>query len=262
MRILISGAGVAGLTVAYWLKHHGFTPTVIERAPSLLIGGYKIDVRGKALQVLQRMGIYDSVVAAGTDMQGALLVDSAGNVINKMSGDAFGHRVGEDVEIIRGNLCQILKDQIPDVEFIFGDSIQQLTQLNNEIEVKFIKNQSRNFDLIIGADGLHSNVRKIIFGDESKFSRELGLYLCVYTVPNYLNLDRVEIQFTEFGRMAAVWRTRGEKNMRACFGFSAPSIPVNLHDRLQQQQIVQAVNKGIGWEVPRLLEKMPDAEDF
>src|SRR5438477_6888259 len=86
MRVLISGAGIAGLTVAYWLRRYGFTPTIVERAPSLLTGGYKIDVRGTALQVLRRMGIHDAVVAASTDMQGALLVDKNGIVINEMTG--------------------------------------------------------------------------------------------------------------------------------------------------------------------------------
>src|SRR5215475_5977086 len=87
MRVLISGAGIAGLTVAYWLRRYGFTTTIVERAPSLVTGGYKIDVRGTALQVLRRMGIHDAVVLASTDMQGAMLVDAGGKVINKMSGD-------------------------------------------------------------------------------------------------------------------------------------------------------------------------------
>src|SRR5262249_26400403 len=90
----------AGRTVAYWLRRYGFTPAIVERAPSLLTDGYKIDVRGIALQVLRRMGIHDAVVAASTDMQGALLVDKNGKVINEMTGDAFGHRVGEDLERI------------------------------------------------------------------------------------------------------------------------------------------------------------------
>src|SRR6516165_5410815 len=108
MRILISGAGIAGLTAAYWLQRYGFTPTVVERAPSLVTGGYKIDVRGTALQVLTRMGIHDTGVAASTDMQGAVLVDRDGKVINKMTGVEFGHRAGEDLEIVRGTSCQIL----------------------------------------------------------------------------------------------------------------------------------------------------------
>ncbi len=262
MRVLISGAGIAGLTAAYWLRRYGFTPTIVERAPSLLTGGYKIDVRGTALQVLRRMGIHDAVVAASTDMQGALLVDRDGKVINRMSGDAFGHRVGEDVEIVRGTLCQILMDHISDAEFIFGDSIQAISQSPDGVQVEFTKNSLREFDLVIGADGLHSNVRGIVFGDESRFVRELGLYLCVYTVPNYLKLDRLEMQYSELGRVAAIWSSRGDAKAKACFGFAAPSVHIDLRDRAQQQQVLTNVYEGIGWEVPRLLEMMPSAPDF
>jgi 2-polyprenyl-6-methoxyphenol hydroxylase-like FAD-dependent oxidoreductase len=94
MNVLISGAGPAGLTAAYWLRRYGYNPTIVGRAPALVVGGYKIDVRGSALQVLKEMGVHDAVVAAQTDMQGALLVDKHGNVVNRMSGDDFGHRVG------------------------------------------------------------------------------------------------------------------------------------------------------------------------
>src|SRR4029450_10656582 len=153
MRVLISGAGIAGLTAAYWLRRYGFTPTIVERAPSLAIGGYKIDVRGTALQVLRRMGIHDAVVAASTDMQGALLVDKNGKVINEMTGDAFGHRVGEDLEIVRGTLCQILMDHIPDAEFIFGDSIRAISQSSDSVQVEFTKHDPRAFDLGVGAAG-------------------------------------------------------------------------------------------------------------
>ena len=115
---------------------------------------------------------------------------------------------------------------------------------------------------MIGADGLHSHVREIVFGDEARFVRELGLYLCVYTVPNYLKLDRLEMQYSELGRVAAIWSSRGDANAKACFGFAAPSVHVDLCDRAQQQQVLTDVYEGIGWEVPRLLEMMPSAPDF
>jgi 2-polyprenyl-6-methoxyphenol hydroxylase-like FAD-dependent oxidoreductase len=262
MRVLISGAGLAGLTSAYWLRRYGFTPTIVERAPSLLVGGYKIDVRGTALQVLQRMGIHDAVVAASTDMQGAVLVDKEGKIINEMTGDAFGHRVGEDLEIVRGTLCRILMDSISGTEFIFGDSIQAISQNSDDVRVEFSKNNPRQFDLVIGADGLHSNVRAIVFGDESRFMRDLGLYLCVYSVPNYLELDRLEMQYSELGRIAAIWSSRGDANAKACFGFTAPSTRIDLRDRTQQQRVLTDVYRGIGWEVPRLLAMMPNAADY
>jgi len=207
------------------------------------------------------MGIHDAVVAASTDMQGALLVGKDGKVIKEMSGDAFGHRVSGDLEIVRGTLCRILMDQVSDAEFIFGDSIQGISQSANSVQVEFTKNGAREFDLVIGADGLHSNVRGIVFGDESHFVRELGLYLCVYTVPNYLNLDRLEMQYSELGRVAAIWSSRGDANAKACFGFVAPAVQLDLRDRAHQQQVLKSVYEGIGWEVPRLLEMMPSAPD-
>jgi 2-polyprenyl-6-methoxyphenol hydroxylase-like FAD-dependent oxidoreductase len=115
---------------------------------------------------------------------------------------------------------------------------------------------------VIGSDGLHSNVRRIVFGEELRFLRDLGLYLCVYSVPNYLKLDRMEVQYSELGRIAAIWSSRGDANVKACFGFGAPSLQIGLHDRLQQQQALKTVYEGIGWEVPRLLEMMPTASDW
>lgn len=262
MKALISGAGPAGLTAAYWLRRYGFTPTIVERAPSLVIGGYKIDVRGAALQVLKEMGVHDAVMAAHTDMQGAQLVDKQGNVVKRMTGDDFGHRVGGDIEIVRGKLCQILKDHLGDVELLFGDTIQGVSQSSNSAQVQFTRNGVREFDLVIGADGLHSNVRRLVFGAEAQFLRDLGLYLCVFSVPNYLQLDRVEIQYSELGRIVAIWSSRGDANVKACFGFAAPSLRVDLRDRAQQEQALRTVYEGIGWEVPRLLEMMPTALDW
>ena len=129
MDVLISGAGVAGLMTAYWLRQYGFNPTIVERADALVVGGYKIDVRGTALEVLQRTGIHEDVVSASTHMQGAMLVDREGNVIGNMSGDEFGHRVGEDLEIVRGTLCQILMSRTLDIETIFGDSVASIPNL-------------------------------------------------------------------------------------------------------------------------------------
>jgi 2-polyprenyl-6-methoxyphenol hydroxylase-like FAD-dependent oxidoreductase len=260
--VLISGAGPAGLTAACWLQRYGFTSTIVERAPALVTGGYKIDVRGTGLQVLRRMDILDTVVAQNTDMQGAILVDRDGNVLTEMSGNEFGHRVGDDIEIIRGLLCQILRDHATGVEFVFGDSIQAITQDTDNVQVEFRVNEPRRFDLLIGADGLHSNVRHLAFGDEARFLGDLGLYLCVFSVPNYLNLDRVEMQYSELGRVASIWSARGDRNMRACFGFTSPSGPIDLTDRAQQEQALRSRYVGIGWEVPRLLDLMPAATDY
>src|SRR5262245_1760182 len=166
MDVLISGAGIAGLTTAHWLRRYGFAPTIVERALSLVTGGYKIDVRGTALDVLRRMGAHDAVVASSTQMRGALLVDREGNVINRMTGDEFGHRVGGDLEIVRGTLCEILMARTAGVDVIFGDVVTSLTRSRDGVEVTFRNGDTRTFDLVVGADGLHSNVRRQVFGDE------------------------------------------------------------------------------------------------
>src|SRR5262245_21088389 len=220
MDILLSGAGIAGLTTAYWLNRYRFIPTIVERAPSLVTGGYKTDVRGAALDVLHRTGVHDTVVALSTHMQGAQLVDRAGNVISEMTGDQFGHRVGGDLEIVRGRLCDILRARTPDVDVIFGDAIASITQSGNGVEVACRDGRPRTFDPAVGADGLHSNVRRLVFGDESRYLRDLRMYLCVYSVPNYLRLDRMEVQYSEVGRIAAIWSTRDESSAKACFGFA------------------------------------------
>lgn len=261
MDVLISGAGIAGLTTAYWLRRYGFAPTIVERAPFFVTGGYKIDVRGTALDVLRRMGAHDAVVASSTQMQGALLVDREGNVINRMTGDEFGHRVGGDLEIVRGKLFEILMARTAGVDVIFGHAIASIAQSCDGVEVTFRNGDARMFDLVIGADGLHSNVRRQIFGDESQYLRDLGMYLCVYSVPNFLHLDRMEVQYSEIGRVAAIWSTRDAVDAKACFGFAARNQQIDLRDRAQQEETLRTVYADVGW-VPRLLELMPEAPDW
>jgi 2-polyprenyl-6-methoxyphenol hydroxylase-like FAD-dependent oxidoreductase len=218
MDVLISGAGIAGLTVAHWLRRFGWTPVIVERAPSLVVGGYKIDVRGRALEVLHRMDIYDDVVAASTRMHGAVLVDKDGGEIGRMSGEEFGHRVGDDVEIVRGTLCEILRGRTDGIEIIYGTSIAAIDQAADRVTVTLTSGAAREVDLVVGADGLHSNVRQLVFGDEEQFVHDLGMYLCVFSVPNYLELDRTEVQYSEVGRVASVWSTREEDAPRRASG--------------------------------------------
>ena len=262
MDVLISGGGIAGLTAAHWLRRYGFAVTVVERAPSLVTGGYKIDVRGAALDVLGRMGALDAVVASSTRMREALLVDREGHVIGRMGGDDFGHRVGEDLEIVRGELCEILLARAPGIEVVFGDVIASIASSDDGVEVAFRDGRPRRFDLVVGADGLHSNVRSLAFGDEARFVRDLGMYLCVYSVPNHLRLDRTEIQYSEVGRIAAIWSTGVDADAKACFGFAGRGRRIDPHDRAQQEDALRKVYADVGWEVPLLLDRMPRASDW
>ncbi|GAA0360151.1 FAD-dependent monooxygenase [Microbispora corallina] len=261
--ILISGGGVAGSTLAFWLRRHGFTPTVVERAPSLRDGGYKIDIRGAALEVVDRMGLSDEVRRHGTDMRIARFVDARGRERATMSADLFGGREGDDVEIMRGDLARILHEATrDDVEHLFGDSITGMEETPEGVRVTFETAPPRTFDLVVGADGLHSTVRELAFGEESRFVHDLGHYISIFTVPNHLGLDRTEMMHPAPGRSAGMYSTRGAADAKALFLFSSPPMAYDRRDVAGQKKLLAEAFAGTGWEVPRLLEAMEDAPDF
>ncbi|MFI6603994.1 FAD-dependent monooxygenase [Nonomuraea sp. NPDC050536] len=257
--ILISGASIAGTSIAYWLRRHGFTPTVVERAPSIREGGYKVDIRGKALDVVERMGILDRVRARSTDMRVATHYDARGRKVAAMDADLFGGREGDDEEIMRGDLNEILYDLTRDeVEYLFDDSI---TSVSEDGLVTFERSPARRFDLVIGADGVHSNTRRIVFGDESRFIRDLGYRVSISTVPNTLGLDREEAVHAAPGRTANIYSTRHDTSAKALFMWSSTE-PYDYRDVAQQKRQLAEAMAGVGWKVPELLAAVGEARDF
>ena len=260
--ILISGAGVAGLTLAFWLKKHGFNPTLVEKHPTLRLGGYKIDLRGVALEILQRMGIYSTIVEHRTAITHAICVDKTGNQVSQMSADLCGTRLeGVDLEIMRGNLCLIMKEALGEIECLFDDSIIHISEESNGVMVKFEKSRPRLFDLVIGADGLHSTVRKLVFGDESNFSKEFGVYVSVFSIPNFLNLDACEIEHHSLRKFVNLYRDRNDINAKVAIAFSIEK-PFSSRDQKEQKKLIAEVFANFGWEMPRILEAMKESSDF
>lgn len=259
--ILISGAGIAGLTLAYWLKQYGFVPIIVEKHPTLRTEGYKLDIRGIAMEVIKRMGLHSAIFEARTQIEKALYVDRSGKVLTETSPELVGVRAKGDLEIVRGDLCQILFKQIGDVECLFGDSITNMTQNEKGVEVTFERNRPRFVDLVIGADGLHSRVRKLVFGEESHFLRESGLYVSYYSIPNFLDLDRVEIEYHLDKGFAIAYCPR-DGLAKAGFAFYSPPPQVDLRDKSQQQRFLREAFIDAGWQVPRLLSYMKESSDF
>ncbi|MFF4128604.1 FAD-dependent monooxygenase [Microbispora rosea] len=261
--ILISGGSVAGLTLAYWLRERGFAVTVVERAPSLRDGGYKIDVRGAALDVVARMGLLDEVRRHSTDMRIARFVDARGRQIGTMSAELFGGREGEDVEIMRGDLTRLLHAATDDgVEYVFDDSVTALRETPEGVHVTFANSAPRTFDLVVGADGLHSTVRALTFGEESQFVHDLGHHISIFTVPNHLHLDRTEMMYPAPGTSTGMYSTGRADDAKAMFLFSSPPLEYDRRDPAQQKKLLADLFAGQGWEVPRLLDAMRDAPDF
>jgi 2-polyprenyl-6-methoxyphenol hydroxylase-like FAD-dependent oxidoreductase len=260
--VLISGGGVAGMTLAYWLRRYGFRPTVLERAPAMRDGGQAVDIRGAAIEVAERMGIADELRRERTGTRGMSYVSSAGKRLASMNA-AFGVVDEQDVEIIRGDLTRLLHEAAgDDVEYIFGDSITGIAEHADAVEVTFERAPSRAFDLVVGADGLHSNVRTLAFGDESQFIRHLGLYLAIFTIPNDLGLDHWQLIHAAPGKSVTITSARENTEARAIFFFASPALTYDYRDTRQQHEILASAFGAEQWEVPRLLAAMPEAPDF
>lgn len=263
-RVLISGASVAGPTLAFWLHQYGFTVTIVEQSPVMRTGGYKIDARGKCVDVLKAMGLYEQVLIYNVNTKTAIFVDDKGNTISEMPATELGMREQDDVELLKGDLSNILYEATRDTcEYIFGNSIQSINQLENEIEIDFVEGSPRRFDLLIGADGIHSNVRSLVFGNEQHFLYDLGhYYYGIYSVKNYLCLANKEVFYTKNDKQINLSSTNIKDDVKVIHLFHDPDFEFNYRDIEQQKKILIKHYQNEKWETPTLLSVMEHAADF
>src|SRR3954452_15741562 len=263
-RVLVSGASIAGPALAHWLRRRGAEVTVVERAPGLRPGGQAVDARGVAREVIRRMGLDAAVRAARTDTAGAYTVDADGNVLETYrADDDGGDGYISEIEILRGDLSQVLYGDTRDgVEYVFGDRIAELTQDADGVDVTFAGGGQRRFDLVIGADGLHSALRAMVFGPHERFVRHLGLVLAFYSVPNEFGLDRWLIDYQEAGRSAGLRPIQDATQAIAMFSFPSPAFDIDYRDVDAQKRLVREQMAGFGWLTPRILAHIDDTPDF
>ncbi|MEU6763302.1 FAD-dependent monooxygenase [Streptomyces sp. NPDC046853] len=263
---LISGASIAGPALAYWLDRYGFAVTVVEKASALRGGGYPIDIRGTALEVVRKMGILPRLREAHIDLRRLTFLDADGGEVASIDPHAVtGGVAGRDIEVRRGDLTDALYAAVrDDVEFLFDDSIAALDQSSGHgVDVTFRGGGRRTFDLVFGADGMHSRTREFLFGPEEQFHRYLGYCFAGFTMRNTLGLADELMMWNTPGRAAALYAVGNSDHVHAFLNFARPQPPYDaFRNPAAQRDLVEAVFADAGWEVPGMLAALRDADDL
>ncbi|WP_145042994.1 FAD-dependent monooxygenase [Mycobacteroides abscessus] len=265
MRVLISGASIAGPVLAFWLAHYGFEVTVIERSPApRKSGGHAVDLFKPAMDIIEMMGVLDHVEAhsAGTEV---LSIHRAGKRPIDLPEMLIFSAVSErHVEIMRDDLSEILYGASAScAEYIFGDSITDLADDGAGVRVGFDGAPDQRFDLVVGADGLHSHVRDLVFGPESGYSHWLGQYLAVASIPNYLDLSDRALMYPRVDKMAGMYSAAQLSDARAFFLFRTPEpLDYRHRDVGRQKALLGEVYADVGWELPRMLAEIDATDTF
>jgi 2-polyprenyl-6-methoxyphenol hydroxylase-like FAD-dependent oxidoreductase len=261
---LISGASIAGPALAFWLNRHGYEVTVVEKAGTLRSGGYPIDVRGAALDVVEKMGLLPRLRDAHIDLRRLTFLHGDGSEVASLHPHAVtGGATGRDLEVRRGDLTDALYTAVrDDVEFLFNDSIDTLDQSEHGVDVTFRGGGGRRFDLVFGADGMHSRTREMVFGPEERFHRYLGYCFAVFPMRNTLGLSHETVMWNTPGRAAALYAVGDEDEVHAFLTFAQPGPPFDAFgDPQAQRDLIVQVFADAGWEVPAILAALHDADD-
>ncbi|HEX5037812.1 MAG TPA: FAD-dependent monooxygenase [bacterium] len=257
VRILISGGGIGGLTLAYWLKKFGFEPVVIEKSPALRTEGYMIDFFGSGWDVAERMGLVERLRAVKYPIRGMSFVDGSGKAFFRTDLDRFREACrGRYAYCLRSDLESLLWNAIKDdVEVRFSTSVRNLSLNRDPVEVTFDNENREHFDLVIGADGVSSNIRRRVFGPDALFSRYLGFAVAAFRVPNRWGIKDDLLIYQEPNRQAAFYPlAQGE--IAALYLFKGPD-PGFVPAGERIGRLLDAFD-GAGWILQDVLRAVPE----
>ena len=262
--ILISGAGIAGVSLAFWLKKFGFNPTIVELSPKLREGGYAIDFMGAGYDVAEKMGLIPALEKVDMDISKLVFVDEN----NREKGSMNYRKIkklmnNRALTFLRSDLAKVIYSSLDkDVEIIFGDTITKIDQDDEKVDVIFRSGLTRSFDLVVGADGLHSNVRNLIFGSEQQFEKYYGYYTSSFTIENFSYEGRAFSMFNVPFKQVAIY-SYSENRIATFFMFTSPEkLSYEHNDVEKQKQILKNEFMNIGWKCAEVLSKIDSTSDF
>jgi 2-polyprenyl-6-methoxyphenol hydroxylase-like FAD-dependent oxidoreductase len=263
--VLISGAGIAGPALAYWLCHRGFEPVLIERAAQFREGGYMIDFWGVGFDVAERMKLIPLLRDVSYLIDRLKFVDKSGRTRSEFDAEALRRTVGNRFfSLARGDLAKAIFDTVADkMETVFGDSIVAIHEDPDGVDVQFKHSRTRRFDLVVGCDGLHSAVREIVWGAEKQFEKYLGYYCASFITANYPHREeQTYTSYAEPGRQISRYALRGDRT--AFLLILAREQPLAQGpDLANAKAILRDTFKQDCWiEVPEILQRLETCDDL
>jgi 2-polyprenyl-6-methoxyphenol hydroxylase-like FAD-dependent oxidoreductase len=271
-KVLISGCGVAGLALAGLLRRHGSTVTVIERSPQPRSTGVAVDIRGVALTVAQRMGVIDELERLRTRLRGMSNVDGAG--VEQWRSEEYvfssGQVGSEDIEILREDLTAVLRANLDQVdasradaatELVFGDWITGLDEQVDGVRVTFEHMAPREFDLVIGADGLYSDVRRLVFGPHEKYLHHLNAYIATFGGVNRFDLQDWELWVQDPASTYVLYPTRDNSEVRVIVGIASPELIEDRDVELHRQMVAERIDM-VSWQTEAMHATLAESSDF
>jgi 2-polyprenyl-6-methoxyphenol hydroxylase-like FAD-dependent oxidoreductase len=265
MSVLISGAGIAGPTLAYWLSVYGVKSTLIEQAPQLRTGGYAIDFSGLGFDIAERMGILPDLRRDGYNIKQLRLVNARGRRIGGFNVDFVREAAhGRYITIPRTDLAKNIYRKIEGrCETIFGDSIAGIQQDADGVDVTFMHASSRRVDVVIGADGLHSIVRELTFGEENRFEKFLGYSVAAFEVSGYRPRDEdIYINYSTPGKQVGRLSLRNDRTLFLFVFADERGALIDSDDTESQRDALRAQFGNLGWECPQILAAMESCPEL
>ncbi len=263
--VLIAGASIAGPTLAFWLDRFGYEVTVVERASGPRKGGYAVDLRGPAMEVVERMGIVPRLTASHVNVEKVTFLDEAGTTAGIIRPQAVsGGVAGRDLEVPRTALMETILDAMGDgVKFIYNELISAIEQDSSKVHVTFASGKEGDFDLVFGADGVNSTTRKLTIDPAAECLKYLGYCYVGFSIPNDFDVWNENVSWNIPGKAAVLFSTSDRSQANALLEFLTDNPP---YDRMRSDDDVRALFKeqfaGYGWEVPKILALMDRADDL